>query len=148
MVSQSDPYYINSNFLVTPSWQNERQLLSEAQAAPGVYVMNTDHSHKLHDATSDGLPQPQQVLMTIKSENTNDIKPHPIGVTVATISDGMDGQSEVKTPSNSGLLTPTNTSVISHTSQDSPDLDSSKVKYFFSFFFAVVSRKIVATAAQ
>lgn len=111
-------------------WQNgDRQLLEhQPSQMNGVYVM--DNSHKLQEA--DVMPQPHQlpVQLSIKSENSTDIKPHPTGVTVGTISD-TDGRTEVKTTSNSGLLTPTNTSVISHTSQDSPDLDSSKVKTHF-----------------
>ena len=143
MVSQAEQYYAG-NFLVSP-WP-ERQM----SEGGGVYVM--DNQHKMAAEAAEQQQQQQQLHLQIKSEQVSEHSPGGSlakalpsnGVTVATISD-EGGRTELKTTTNSGLLTPTNTSVISHTSQDSPDLDSSKVSRakMYNFEEKKQSRKIV-----
>ena len=78
------------------------------------------------------LPIPQSVAnsLLIKSEQNSEIK-LPAGVTVGTMVTDNDGRTEVKTAATSGLLTPTVDRSISHSSQESPELDTSKVKSLF-----------------
>lgn len=119
---------MNGNLFVS-SWPIDRQLHHQDsneshQPLNNVYVV--DQQNQLHEeqAHSGHLTGAQLLQLQIKSENSdNGMKPMPSGVNVGTISDN-EGRTEIKTTSNSGLLTPTNTSVISHTSQDSPEMET------------------------
>lgn len=100
----------------------------EAQLGQNVLFVDK-HPQTADVRQTETLPVPQSVSnsLLIKSEQNSDIK-LPAGVTVGTMVTDTDGRTEVKTAATSGLLTPTVDRSISHSSQESPELDTSKVK--------------------